>query len=83
MDFICKPQPAKNNLSILFTVTKAGRYSIQLTSVSGDVVSVHKTTATAGANMMDINISNYANGNYFVTLSGDSKSKTITIVKAQ
>ncbi len=78
-----RPNPFKNNLTVMFTVAKKGKYDLTVTDMSGRVLSKQKLDASAGSNMTNLNVAPYAGGSYFIILTGDSKTKTIKVIKAQ
>ncbi len=78
-----KPNPFKNDLTVMFTVAKKGKYDLTISDMSGRVLSKQKLDASAGSNMANLNITRYTGGSYFITLTGDSKTKTVKVIKAQ
>ncbi len=78
-----RPNPFRNDLTVMFTVAKKGKYDLTVTNISGRVLSKQKLSASAGSNTTDLNLAAYAAGSYFIILTGDSKTKTIKVIKAQ
>lgn len=77
------PNPALNNTMAMFTIGKAGKYVIELADLTGRLLQTTPVIANAGANQVNINLHNYANGTYLVSLTGDEIRKTIKLVKAR
>jgi hypothetical protein len=75
-NFSIYPNPAKTNTSITFNA--AGNCSIKITDISGRVIQTKTITAVKGRNTLQLNISKYAAGAYFVTLSNE-KNETQTL----
>lgn len=76
------PNPTSGKLNIQFNVTKNTVINSDVTDASGKVVMKQVLTFSVSENTQVINISNLANGLYFVTLTNsENKAQTIRIVK--
>jgi len=69
--FSVYPNPAKNIATISFTAT--GNYTIKLTDVSGNVLQTKTGVALKSTNTMQLDVSKYARGIYFITISNAQK----------
>jgi hypothetical protein len=69
--FFVYPNPAKTNATIVFTAT--GNYSLKITDLSGKILQTKTGTAMKGENIINLDISMFARGSYFVTLVDDKK----------
>lgn len=69
------PNPASDLLNIDFGIINAGKYSIQLTNVLGDVVrNISESNFNTGKYNVKLNTSNIANGLYFLRITSDTAS---------
>jgi Leucine-rich repeat (LRR) protein len=63
------PNPAHGVATVVFNTTISGQYYIQIESMSGGMNSFSEGTATAGQNIVYVNIENYPPGIYIITLN--------------
>jgi hypothetical protein len=69
------PNPANNNAVVQFTSNKTGKYTVELTDVSGKVLQTKNGSAVVGKNNITIDISKYAQGMYIINLTDDEHGK--------
>jgi Leucine-rich repeat (LRR) protein len=74
--FSVYPNPAKTTATITFNTT--GNCTIQLTDVSGKILQIKTVTAIKDKNLMQLDVSKYGAGVYFVTISNE-KNETATL----
>jgi hypothetical protein len=74
--FSIYPNPAKTTVTVKFNA--AGNCTLKLTDATGTVLQTKTITAIKGANNILLDVSRYATGVYFVTLS-DEKNQTQTL----
>jgi sugar lactone lactonase YvrE len=70
------PNPAITTASILLYADKQSKYFIQVQDVAGKTVFTKAAVVVAGVNNISLNVSMYAKGVYFVTVTGASNQKT-------
>ena len=79
------PNPATDNATISYSLTKSGNVSIVITDLMGRVVmNMEQGNQTAGvAYTVDVNTANLANGTYFYTLNvnGERQTKKFVVSK--
>lgn len=79
------PNPATNNATISYTLSKAGNVSVVVTDLMGRVVmNMEQGNQNAGvAYTLDLNTANLANGTYFYTLNvnGERQTKKFVVSK--
>jgi len=78
------PNPASDNVNVVYSVTEASNVSVVVTTITGEVVySNNLGTVTAGSHIENINASTMANGVYFYTLTvnGNAITKKLVISK--
>jgi Leucine-rich repeat (LRR) protein len=79
-DFSVYPNPAKTSVTI--TLNTTGNYFLKLTDVAGNVLQTKSVTAFKGENTIQLNVSKYAAGTYFITLTNQQKqSQTLKLNK--
>jgi Leucine-rich repeat (LRR) protein len=76
INFSVYPNPATTMVAIAFNAT--GNSTIQLTDVSGKILHTKTVTAIKGKNLMQLDVSKYGAGVYFVTISNE-KNETQTL----
>ncbi|NDC43426.1 MAG: T9SS C-terminal target domain-containing protein, partial [Chitinophagia bacterium] len=79
ISLVAYPNPVKNNLNIKVTDAKAGNYRVALFSLNGQMVI--NATAEAIDGMLQIDMSQLANGMYALTVEKDGVTAQHTIVK--
>jgi hypothetical protein len=76
------PNPAKTVAYITFNATKEQKYSLEITSLSGKLLQHKDGIAYNGQNKVSLDVHNYANGVYIVTLINDKgERQTMKLVK--
>ena len=75
------PNPVTNTLQLEINGAEAGTYNLQIVSVSGSVMSAAALQFNGTNDQKAINTSDWAAGVYYVTLSKDENTKTVTVVK--
>jgi thiol-disulfide isomerase/thioredoxin len=76
------PNPATDKTSIQFNVNSAKTVSINLFSVSGQLINSISYEVVSGSNTIDLDVSNLELGTYFIQLSStDGTSKMMNLVK--
>jgi hypothetical protein len=79
-NFSVYPNPAKTNTTIVFNAI--GSCIIKLTDVSGRILQTKTIIAVKGRNTLQLDVSKYAAGVYFVTMSNEKNEiKTVTLNK--
>lgn len=75
------PNPANENVNIVYSVSKTSDVSINVTSITGDVVyNKNVGTVEAGEYNENIDVTKLANGVYFYTLTVDGNQITKKLV---
>ena len=74
------PNPATNHLAVTFNTTATTHMQIQLVDISGRVVFEKAEDAAQGNNMLNINVSGYSKGIYFLTLRSENTTQVKKIV---
>jgi hypothetical protein len=78
--FSVYPNPAKTTVTVAFNAI--GNCTLKLTDVSGITLQTRTVMAVKGANVIQLDVSRYAAGVYFVTLSNELKqTQTIQLSK--
>jgi hypothetical protein len=78
--FSIYPNPAKTTVTVMFSAT--GNCTIKLADVSGTALQTRTVTAIKGTNIIQLDVSRYATGVYFVTLINELKqTQTIRLNK--
>lgn len=75
------PNPGKESLSINFKDLENGNYKIQLLDAMGKLVFTSDMEINDPTKKIELNVSSYAEGNYFLRLSNSSFNKTVKITK--
>ena len=78
-----RPNPAKNFTTLDFNTDLAGNINILMTNVNGKVVFNQTLEAVSGLNTVDLDLSAFTTGVYFVTVSNDDYKKVTRIVKTE
>ena len=75
------PNPASNNVNILFNVEKLSNVSIKIYNAIGQEVAVYNNESISKGTTFNINTTNYKKGIYFVTvvMNGNSTSQKLVI----
>jgi len=81
---VAYPNPANENVNIVYSVSKTSEVSINVTSITGDVVfNKNVGTVEAGEYNENIDVTKLANGVYFYTLTvnGNQITKKLVVSK--
>jgi len=73
------PNPAKTHSTFVFTAT--GKYTIEVTDMSGKILQTKSATTTKAQNTIELNVSNYAPGIYLVTVIDEKQRSSIKLNK--
>ena len=74
------PNPAQSNVTLSFSLT--GKCVIKVTNLYGAVLQTKTVTGAIQHNTIPLDVSNYAAGMYFITITNDkNETKTITLNK--
>jgi len=83
-ELVVYPNPAKNNFNIQFDINALENSSsaqLEIYNVLGQLmISIEKDELIAGSNTMNIDVSQYRSGTYFVKLNTDRNSITKTLI---
>ncbi len=78
--FSVYPNPAKTTATITFNAT--GNCTVKLTDVSGKILQIKTITATKDKNILQLDISRYAAGVYFITITNEkNEAQTLRLNK--
>jgi hypothetical protein len=80
-DITVYPNPVSQELNVDFTLAKAQEVSIDISDVTGKLISVENFEASRGLNNHNINFSNLNSGVYFVTMTSSNGTVTKRVVK--
>jgi hypothetical protein len=75
------PNPAYQTATIVYSATKTGRYTLQVTDLAGKVLSTQQILSQLGVNNITIDVSRYANGMYFINLINAKEKHTFKLSK--
>ena len=79
-NFSIYPNPAKTTATIAFNAT--GKYTLKLTDISGTVLQTKTGTGVNDKNILQLDVSKYAAGVYFVIISnGQNEMQTLRLTK--
>lgn len=79
---IIKPNPTKG-LSILdFSVENDNEVDIMIISVGGKMMHTQRYAAVSGLNQLELDLTGYASGVYFVSIQNNEERKLIRLVKS-
>jgi hypothetical protein len=78
--FSVYPNPAKATVTVAFNAI--GNCTLKLTDISGTVLQTRTVVAVKGANLIQLDVSRYAAGVYFVTLINEkNQAQTLQLNK--
>ncbi len=75
------PNPTQGKAKLLFTMNKEIKYIVAITDMTGKVLQHKESTSFAGENQVDLDISNYANGMYMISLITNEEKRNIKLIK--
>ena len=68
----CYPNPTNAGISITYSLQKEAMVAIEVKDISGRTIgNIHSTHSGPGEHLFDFDLSQYANGTYFVTLTAN------------
>lgn len=78
--FSVYPNPAKNIVTVSFVAN--GNYILKFIDVNGNILQTKTGVADKSKNILQLNIGNYAAGNYFITITDEqNKSRALKLNK--
>ncbi len=75
------PQPATDNVNLVLTTNTTDAMNLQVVDLAGKVISSSNIDVQAGQNTINLDVSNFASGMYFVQLSNDEGIATTKLIK--
>jgi alpha-tubulin suppressor-like RCC1 family protein len=75
------PNPTHNSVSLDYTSQNAEKTTITLTTILGQIINRRTVTSTGGLQTETIDLSNQANGLYFVTVTTENATYTSKVMK--
>ncbi len=69
------PNPAGNIANLSFTSVVAGKYTVQITDLSGRIIRQQNEVSLAGMNKLTVDLHNFAAGTYTLTITTTSNEK--------
>ena len=75
------PNPVKEALTINFSDLENGNYKVQLLDATGKLLFTNDLEINDPSKKIELNVSPYAEGNYFLKISNSSFNKTVKIIK--
>ena len=80
-DIIVFPNPTSDKLTLRYELSEGQEVNVQLKDLSGKVIYRETTTATQGVNQMELNMSKFNSGMYFLQLETDNKLHIEKVMK--
>ncbi len=75
------PNPVQTNLNISITATKDEQAAMEVMDANGKVLLSQNINIAQGTSLQAVNVSNFAGGNYFITIKTDEGSRNIKFIK--
>lgn len=77
------PNPAQNNMNVVLETKNASKAQLFITDITGKTIQTSSINLTSGLNALNISCSNLSNGNYILSIKGESMNvnEKITISK--
>jgi hypothetical protein len=75
------PNPSNGDLNISFNADATENYTISIMDMNGKVISTRTIPATKGQNLAQFNLTEAANGLYFVRIASSTDQKVVRVVK--
>ena len=75
------PNPTSGIVNLSFDANQSGSVEINVVDVLGKIIKQQTTLATVGINKFNMDISDFPNGTYFITLKDKTTNNTQKIVK--
>ena len=80
-EMIAYPNPTSGKLNVSFTALAKEKYTLKLTDLVGRVMMSMPSTSEEGANLQELDLSNYAKGMYLLSIEKEGmEPQTIRIV---
>ncbi len=80
-DFSAYPNPTNGMITVNFQATKSAKYSVKVIDLLGNVMINNVVSATEGANMQELNLSNVAKGMYLLSIETEgTTAQTLRVV---
>ncbi len=80
-DFSAYPNPTNGMITVNFQAAKSAKYSVKVIDLLGNVMISNVVSATEGANMQELNLSNVAKGMYLLSIETEgSNVQTLRVV---
>lgn len=76
------PNPVKDVVKVTLELEKSAPVNIVVSNPLGQVVENQKFNGTQGINVLPVNLSKYANGNYTLKVIANGKTDVVPVVKA-
>ena len=81
-EFVAYPNPAKQIATLKFSSTQKEKYTINITDLTGKIILHSEGITNGGTNIIQLNVSNFANGVYIVNLiKGGKEKQTLKLIK--
>ena len=75
------PNPASSDVAVAFTTSIAGKYNIEITSITGQTLYTTSFNGAKGDNKVNIDVHNYPQGLYLLKLQVNDSYQTYKLVK--
>jgi hypothetical protein len=76
------PNPTKNFTNLVIDLDNASIVNVTVTDAAGKLLSNNQFQGVKGANFQNVNLANYASGNYVIKVQAGTENKTIAVVKS-
>jgi hypothetical protein len=80
MNMVAYPNPVHDKLNVKFNSNNIDKYILQLIDITGRIMMNEVNTAQTGDNFIELDLSNYAEGIYTISLLTTEGSKQVRIV---
>jgi len=77
------PNPAVSAVTVAFTSAVGGKYTVQLTDLTGKEIQRISGVSSAGINTVQLNVQQYAKGTYLITLIDEEHGKQVLKMNKQ
>jgi alpha-tubulin suppressor-like RCC1 family protein len=81
MEVSVYPNPTNDIVNINYTLENATNVVVQLTNIQGQVISQTKLDKSSGLQTDTLNLSNQSSGMYFVTITTETETLTVKVIK--
>jgi hypothetical protein len=76
-NFVMYPNPAKDQLNVLFTAEQSANINLTIIDVTGKVIGTYTENAVTGNNRFELNTADLNNGIYFLNIQSLESTKTV------